>query len=135
MNLNSVTLIGHITQDPVSRAFADSTKFLCKFTVATAGKKPKGKRSAETEFHPVVAFGQLALACKDYLHKGRLVYITGRLHTNRWEDDNHVIHSKTEIYADEMLLLDKTQALLNAVSEREENEKCEECQATPCAQE
>lgn len=117
MNLNSVTLIGHITQDPLSRQM-ENKRLMTKFTIATNYKSGKEKKEG-VEFHPVVAFGRLAEICKEYLHKGRLVYVQGRLHTNKWEDDKKVLHANTEIIANQMLLLDKHQALVSAVSEED----------------
>lgn len=117
MNLNSVTLIGHVTQDPVSRQL-ENKRMLTKFTIATNFKSGKDKKDS-VEYHPVVTFGRLAEVCKEYLHKGRLVYIQGRIHTSKWEDDKNVMHAATEVIANQMLLLDKQQALVSAVSDED----------------
>lgn len=116
MNLNSVTLIGHVTQEPVSKQLSEKS-ILTKFTLATNGRKPTRDGVPNAEFHPVVAFGRLAEICKEYIHKGRLVYVQGRLKTSRWEDDKKVLHARTEIIASNMLLLDKQQALVSAASD------------------
>lgn len=115
MNLNSVTLIGHVTQEPIVKKLNEKST-LTKFTLATNGRRPSKEGMPNAEFHPVVTFGRLAEICKDYIHKGRLIYVQGRLKTNRWEDDKKVLHSRTEIIASDMLLLDKQQALVSAVS-------------------
>ncbi len=115
MNVNSVTLIGHLTQDPVSKAYGDN-QALTKFNLATNGRT-RGKQHDAAEFHTVITFGKLAEICKEYLRKGRLVYVNGRLKTSRWKDDKEVLHTKTEIIANEMLLLDKKHALASAASE------------------
>ncbi|MBI4121812.1 MAG: single-stranded DNA-binding protein [Parcubacteria group bacterium] len=120
MNVNSVTLIGHVTQDPVSRTFGEN-KMLTKFTVATNGRSRSKEKKEVVDFHPVVTFGKLADICRDYIHKGRLVYVEGKLRTNRWQDDKNVVHARTEIYANEMLLLDKQQALASAASNDQED--------------
>lgn len=116
MNVNSVTLIGHVTQDPATRSFGEN-KMLTKFTLATNARGRGKDKKDVVEFHPVVTFGKLAEICKEYIHKGRLVYVQGKLRTNRWQDEKNVLHARTEIYANEMLLLDKQQALVSAVSD------------------
>ena len=124
MNVNNVMLIGHVTQDPVSRSFGES-KLLTKFTIATNSRGRGKDKKDVVEFHPVVAFGKLAEICKEYVHKGRLVYVQGRIRTNRWEDEKKVVHARTEIYAKEMLLLDKQQALVSAVSDEQDADAAE----------
>ena len=113
MNLNTVTLIGHVTQEPLSRQISEKSA-LTKFTVATNARRVGKDGQPNAEFHPVVAFGKLAEICRDYVHKGRLVYVQGRLKTSRWEDDKKQMHARTEIIASNMLLLDKQQALVSA---------------------
>ncbi len=120
MNLNSVTLIGHVTQEPVSKQLSEKSS-LTKFTLATNGRRAAKDGVPNAEFHPVVAFGRLAEICRDYIHKGRLVYVQGRLKTSRWEDDKKVLHSRTEIIASNMLLLDKQQALASAASDHNDD--------------
>lgn len=115
MNLNAVTLIGRVTQDPISKQFGKDQAFT-RFNLATNGFG-KGKQKDQTEFHTVVTFGKLADICKEYLRKGRLVYVQGRLKTSRWEDDQKVLHTKTDVIANEMLLLDKHQASTSAGSD------------------
>lgn len=119
MNVNQVNIIGHITQDPVSKEFGEKN-LLTKFTIAT-NFRPRGKnKDGSSEYHSIVAFGKLAEICRDYIKKGRLVYVQGRLKTSRWEDKNNVLHTKTDIIAGEMLLLDKQQALVRAEISQED---------------
>lgn len=114
MNVNNVTIIGHLTKDPISKDY-ENGKPLTTFTVAT-NRRGKDKQS-QPEFHNVVTFGRLAEICRDYLKRGRLVYVQGRLHTGHLEDDKKNKRSKTEVIAKEMLLLDKKSALVRAASE------------------
>ena len=116
MNVNTVTIIGNLTQDPLHRTYGDNEP-LTTFTVAT-NRRRNGKEE-KPEFHFVVTFGRLAEICREYLVKGRLVYVQGRLHTSQWEDKDKKMHSRTEIIAKEMLLLDKKQALVRAASEED----------------
>ena len=53
------------------------------------------------------------------------MYVQGRIRTNRWEDEKKVVHARTEIYAKEMLLLDKQQALVSAVSDEQDADAAE----------
>jgi single-strand DNA-binding protein len=77
------------------------------FTVATSRSwnTTDGERHSETEWFNVVAWGNLAEICKQYLTKGQQVYIEGRLQTRRWEDKEAVKHSTIEIVATEMMML------------------------------
>lgn len=64
-----------------------------------------GERHSETEWFNVVAWGNLAEICKQYLTKGQQVYIEGRLQTRRWDDKEGNKHSSVEIVANEMMML------------------------------
>lgn len=112
MNVNTVTLIGHVTTDPSTKEFGEGGR-LTKFNLATNSRN-KDKEKRTTEFHNVVAFGPLAKICADYIAKGRLVYIKGRLRTSKWEDENQNLRTRTEVIADDMLLLDKKPASASA---------------------
>jgi len=64
-----------------------------------------GTSKEAVEFHNIVAWNKLAEICSQLLKKGTKVYIEGRLQTRTWEDDKAVKHYKTEIVADDMILL------------------------------
>jgi single-strand DNA-binding protein len=64
-----------------------------------------GERHNETEWFNVVAWGNLAEICKQYLNKGQQVYIEGRLQTRRWDDKEGVKHTSVEVVANEMMML------------------------------
>jgi single-strand DNA-binding protein len=64
-----------------------------------------GERHSETEWFNIVAWGNLAEICKQYLTKGQQVYIEGRLQTRRWEDKEGNKHSSVEVVANEMMML------------------------------
>jgi single-strand DNA-binding protein len=64
-----------------------------------------GERHEETEWFNVVAWGNLAEICSQYLHKGKRVYIEGRLQTRRWEDADGKKQFTTELVAKEMIIL------------------------------
>jgi single-strand DNA-binding protein len=66
---------------------------------------PEGERREETEWFNIVAWGNLAEICKQYLAKGHQVYIEGRLQTRGWEDETGKKHFRTEVVASEMIML------------------------------
>jgi len=119
MNVNSVTLIGNVTNDPETKEFGEGGR-LTKFGLATSSRsKDKEKRTAE--FHNVVTFGPLAKICSDYVSKGRLIYIRGKLKTRKWEDDNQTTRYKTEVIADdagEVVGFDLTPEMVNSALRR-----------------
>ncbi|MCS7012711.1 MAG: single-stranded DNA-binding protein [Chloroherpetonaceae bacterium] len=84
--LNKVMLIGHLGNDPEVRTTRDGT-LVANFSVATNEYyKENGELKERTEWHRVVVFGKLAETCRQYLKKGKQVYIEGRLQTRSWED-------------------------------------------------
>ena len=104
--LNKVMLIGHLGREPEMR-YTPSGRPVTSFSVATTRtwNSPDGERREETEWFNVVAWGNLAEICKQYLNKGQQVYIEGRLQTRRWEDQEGKKHSTTEVVAGEMIML------------------------------
>jgi single-strand DNA-binding protein len=105
--LNKVQIIGHLGKDPEMR-YTPSGRPVTTFSVAVSRSwsSADGERHAETEWFNVVAWGNLAETCKQYLAKGKRVYIEGRLQTRRWDDKEGQKHSSVEIVASEMLMLD-----------------------------
>ena len=104
--LNKVMIIGHLGRDPELR-YTPSGRAVSTFTVATSRSwnTSNGERRTETEWFNVVAWGSLAEICNQLLRKGSQVYIEGRLHTRRWEDESGTWHQRTEIVANEMVVL------------------------------
>jgi len=126
--LNKVMIIGHLGRDQEMR-YTPSGKPVTTFPVATTRtwNSVDGERHTETEWFNVVACGQLAEICKQYLAKGQQVYVEGRLQTRRWEDSEGVKHVSVEIVASEMMMLgdrrDVNQAVETALSEEETDEE------------
>lgn len=105
--LNKAILIGRLGKDPEIRYTQDG-KAVANFTVATNEEwrdKNTGEKKERTEWHRVVAFGKLGEICGEYLSKGRLVYIEGRLQTRSYEQDG-VTKYTTEIVANDMQMLE-----------------------------
>lgn len=104
MNLNKIILIGRLTRDPESRAMP-SGRAVSAFGLATnrVWKDPESNEKKEqTEFHNIVAFGRLADICNQYLSKGSLVMIEGRIQTRSWQDQNGDTKYRTEIITEGM---------------------------------
>ncbi|HAV78897.1 MAG TPA: single-stranded DNA-binding protein [Anaerolineae bacterium] len=104
--LNKVQIIGHLGKEPEMR-YTSSGKPVTTFTVAVSRSwnSADGERHSETEWFNVVAWGNLAEICKQYLTKGQQVYIEGRLQTRRWDDKEGNKHTNTEVVANEMMML------------------------------
>ncbi len=104
--LNKVMIIGNLGRDPEMR-YTPSGRPVTSFSVGVnrSWNTPEGERREETEWFNVVAWGNLAEICKNYLAKGQQVYIDGRLQTRRWEDQEGKKHSNVELVANEMIIL------------------------------
>jgi len=104
--LNKVMVIGHLGKDPEMR-YTPSGRPVTTFSVAVSRSwnTADGERRTETEWFNIVAWGNLAEICKQYLHKGQQVYIEGRLQTRRWQDKEGQKHTSVEVVANEMMML------------------------------
>ena len=106
--LNKVMVIGNVGRDPEMR-YIPSGKPVTSFSVATSRSwtNSEGERREETEWFNVVAWGNLAEICKQHLRKGQQVYVEGRLQTRSWEDHDGRKRFRTELVANEMIILGK----------------------------
>jgi single-strand DNA-binding protein len=113
--LNKVMIIGHLGRDPEMR-YTPSGRPVTTFSVATSRSwhSADGERHEETEWFNVVAWGSLAEICNQYLHKGKQVFIEGRLQTRRWEDTEGNKHFTTELVAKEMIMLGERREISSA---------------------
>jgi single-strand DNA-binding protein len=104
--LNRVQLIGRLGADPEMRN-TQAGMTVATFGLATSRQWPgkDGTLQEETEWHNIVVWDKLAQLCGDFLTKGRLVYIEGRIHTRSYDRDGQKQY-RTEIVASDMLLLD-----------------------------
>lgn len=100
MAVNKAILIGNLGADPEIRHTA-SNQAVANLRVATneTWTDRDGKKQERTEWHRVVAFGRLAEQCRDYLSKGRQVYVEGRIQTREWQDKDGATRYTTEIAA------------------------------------
>ncbi|HXW62150.1 MAG TPA: single-stranded DNA-binding protein [Candidatus Acidoferrales bacterium] len=87
MSVNKVILVGRLGRDPETR-YTSGGQAVANFTLATdeSFKSRSGERQKRTEWHRIVLWGKLAEIAQQYLKKGMLVYVEGRLQTRQWED-------------------------------------------------
>lgn len=103
--VNKVILVGHLGQDPEVRHINSGTA-VCNLSLATteSWKDKQGAKQERTEWHRCVAWGKLAEICGQYLHKGALVYLEGKLETQKWEKDGETRYT-TQVRVEEMRML------------------------------
>lgn len=104
-SVNKVILVGNLGRDAEVR-FTPSGAAVANFSIATTEvwNDKSGQKQEKTEWHKVVLWGKAAEALKDYLVKGKQVYVEGRLETRKWEKDG-VERYTTEVKADKITLL------------------------------
>ena len=105
--LNRIEIIGHLGRDPEVR-YLPSGAAVCNFTVATTEKwknKDTGEAMEETEWHRVSCFDKLADICGQYLVKGSLVYVSGKLKSRKYTDKDGAEKTSVEITCNEMKML------------------------------
>lgn len=107
MNLNKAMIIGNLTRDPEVRTTPQGTS-VASFGVATnfVWTDASGQKQEKAEYHNVVAWRKLADIIGQYLKKGSKVYIEGRLQTRDWTGQDGVKRYRTEIIAENMIMLD-----------------------------
>ena len=118
--LNKVMIIGHLGRDPEMR-YTPSGRPVTTFSVATTRNwnTADGEHRSETEWFNVVTWGNLAEICKQYLVKGKQVYIEGRLQTRHWDDKEGVKHVTVEIVAAEMIMMSERRDASHATTGEE----------------
>jgi single-strand DNA-binding protein len=107
-SLNKVTIIGNVGNEPEMR-FTPNGKPVTSFSVATNWlyTSSEGERHQETEWFNVVAWNRLAEQCNQFLAKGRLVYVEGRIHTRNWEGQDGQPHTRIEVIASRVIFLER----------------------------
>lgn len=105
-SVNRVLLVGHLGSDPDSR-FTGSGSAVTTFSVATneSRRNSEGNYEDFTEWHRVVLFGKMAETAGEYLKKGQLVYVEGRLRTRSWDDKSGVKRYTTEVVGEQYTML------------------------------
>ena len=104
--MNSVNLIGRLVRDPDVRYGAESQNAVCRLTIAIDRGKDRNGEDMGADFPSVVCFGKTAENCEKYLKKGRLVGISGRIRTGKYDNKNGQTVYTTEVYADRVEFLE-----------------------------
>lgn len=105
-SVNKAVLVGHLGADPESR-FTPSGVAVTTFNMATneSWKNNEGQYEDRTEWHRIVLYGKAAETANEYMKKGQLVYVEGRIRTRSWEDKDGMTRYTTEILGDRFTML------------------------------
>lgn len=105
-SVNKVILVGNLGRDPELKYTPNGTA-MANFTLATneKWKDKEGKEQEATEWHRIVVFGKLAEICGEYLHKGRQIYLEGKIRSRTYKDREGVEKTVYEIRAENMVML------------------------------
>ena len=119
--LNKVMIIGHLGADPELR-YTQGGQPVCSLRVATdeSYTDKNGNRVEATEWHRIVVFQRAAENCNQYLRKGSLMYVEGKLSTRKWQDQNGQERYTTEIRADRVQFLDRKENAQQQPAQRRE---------------
>lgn len=117
MDLNRATIIGNLTRDPELKSLP-SGKSVATFSIATnrVWTDANGQKQKSAEFHNIVMWGKLAEIASQYLRKGRKAYVEGRMQTRDWTGQDGVKRYRTEVVADNMIMLDGNKGELPPLS-------------------
>ena len=120
VSVNKMIIVGNLGSEPEMR-FTPNGRPVTSFNVATNWRytTAEGERKEETEWFTVVCWAKLAEQCNQFLTKGRLVYVEGRLRTHTWEGQDGQRRSRNEIVADRVSFLDR-QAVASLPEEKVE---------------
>ena len=109
--INKVVLIGRLGRDPEVRYTSDG-QAVANFSVATSEKwkdKNTGEMQERTEWHNIVAWRRLGEICGEYLSKGKLVYIEGKLTHRKYTDQNNIDRYVTEVVGNMLRILERSE--------------------------
>ncbi len=106
MSVNKVILVGRLGRDPETR-YTSGGQAVCNFTLATdeSFKDRSGERQKRTEWHRIVLWGKLAEIAQQYLKKGTMVYVEGRIQSRQWDDRDGNKRTTFEIVGNVMRML------------------------------
>ena len=104
--INKVILVGRLGHDPEVR-YNQQGQMITILSVATdESYKKDGEKITKTEWHKIITYGKIAEICAEYLKKGSLIFIEGKLQTRSWDDKNGNKRYTTEVVANSMKMLD-----------------------------
>ena len=105
-SVNKVIVLGHLGRDPEMRYMPDG-KAIANFSLATSEsfKDKEGNKQERTEWHRISLFGRVAEIAGEYLRKGSMAYVEGKLQTRKWTDKEGQERYTTEIIGDRLQLI------------------------------
>ena len=114
MYINKAIIYGNLTRDPELKSLPSGAQ-VCEFGVATnrVWKDKNGAKQESTDYHNVVIFGRQAEVVKQYLYKGSGIFVEGRIQTRSWDAADGTKRYRTEIVADNMIMLDRAKGSSN----------------------
>ena len=106
MSVNKVILVGRLGRDPETR-YTSSGQAVCNFSMATdeSFKDRSGERQKRTEWHKIVVWGKQAEIAQQYLKKGSLIFLEGRIQSRQWDDKEGQKRTSFEIVANRFQML------------------------------
>lgn len=111
--MNKVVLIGRLTKDPELRFTPGTGMAVSTFTIAIDRKKANKDGKKEADFIPIVVWGKQGESVANYMSKGRLIGISGRIQTRNYEGKDGIRRYVTEVVADEVQFLEKKNDVSN----------------------
>ncbi len=136
MNLNKVILVGRLTRDPEAKSLPNGQQ-IAKFGLATSRffNDKNGQRQEQAEFHNITFFGKTADVVAQYLKKGSMVLVEGRLQTGSWQDSEGNKRSRTEIIGEKMQLGPKPSSSSSQSNEGYQKQQDQQKEEIPTIQE
>jgi single-strand DNA-binding protein len=106
MSVNKAILVGRLGRDPETR-YTSGGQAVCNFTLATdeTYRDRNGEKQKRTEWHRIVVWGKQAEIAQQYLHKGSLIFLEGRIQTRQWDDREGQKRTTVEIVANNFRML------------------------------
>lgn len=127
MNLNKIFLIGRLTRDPEVKTLPSGDP-VANFGLATDTffTDKSGQKQQQVEFHNIVLFGRLAEIASQYLTKGSLAFLEGRIKTRTWEDSSGIKKYRTEVIGQRLQLGPKSAPKVTPAQKGQENQPTKE---------
>lgn len=132
MNLNKIFILGNVVKNPESRT-TPSGQTVATFSIATnrMWTDKQGQKQKKAEFHNIVAWGKLGEICAQYLEKGKLVFIEGRVETRSWDAPDGTKKYRTEVIAENMQMGPRSSGTQNASGTANHNQGADAIEEVP----
>ena len=104
--MNKIFLIGRLTKDPETKIFEETGKVLCKFILAVDRQHKDANGEKQADFIPIIFWNKKAEVISEYMTKGRLISISGRLQTGSYEASDGTKKYKVEVVAEDFQFID-----------------------------